>query len=164
MPQQVPFQTVPDQSLLTDDVRALIGQETDMGTVTVTPKSWRHAVEVYTGKVPAETPADGEPISGYAIAALETDYELTELPPLMPNSILIANQWEFERPLHMGETLHASYRLVDITERFGGRFGYSLDYRAEVVYRDAAGQVVARSGRTMTQYSASEARDRDGDA
>lgn len=131
-----------------------------MGTVDVTAKAWRHAVEVYTGKVPTETPANGEPISGYAIAALETDYELTELPPLMPNSILIANQWEFERPLRMGETLHASYRLMDISERFGGRFGYSLDYRAEVVYRDAAGAIVARSGRTMTQYSAAEARDR----
>ena len=135
-----------------------------MGTVDVTPKSWRRAVEVYTGKVPEQTPATGEPISGYAIAALETDYELTELPPLMPNSILIANQWEFERPLRMGETLAASYRLVDVTERFGGRFGYSIDFRAEVVYRDATGAVVARSGRTMTQYVASDARDRDGDS
>ncbi len=135
-----------------------------MGTVDVTAKAWRRAVEVYTGKVPAETPANGEPVSGYAIAALETDYELTELPPLMPNSILITNQWEFERPLRMGETLHASYRLIDISERFGGRFGYSLDYRAEVVYRDASGAIVARSGRTMTQYSAADARDRDGDA
>lgn len=163
-PHPLPFELVPDQSLLTDDVRALIGMETDLGTVDVTAKVWRHAVEVYTGKAPAVTPADGEPISGYAIAALETDYELTELPSLMPNSILIANQWEFERPLRMGETLHAAHRLVDITERFGGRFGYSLDFRAEVVYRDANGEVVARSGRTMTQYSASDARDRDGSA
>ena len=31
---------------------------------------------------------------------------------------------------------------------------------AMVVYRDAAGAIVARSGRTMTQYSAAEARDR----
>jgi hypothetical protein len=154
---------VPDESLLTDDVRALIGVETGMGTVDVTAKAWRHAVEVYTGEPPASTPAPGASISGYAIAALETDYEFAELPALMPNSILIANQWEFERPLRMGETLHAAHRLVDITERFGGRFGYSLDFRAEVVYRDATGAVVARSGRTMTQYSASEARDRDGD-
>lgn len=80
----------------------------------------------------------------------------------MPNSILIANQWEFERPLRMGETLDAFYRVVDISERFGGRFGYSVDFRAEVVYRDATGAIVARSGRTMTQYDAAEARPEEG--
>lgn len=149
---------MPEQSLLTDEVRALIGSETPLGTVQVTPRNWRHAVEVYTGVDPKETPAAGEPVSGYAIAALETDYELTELPALLPNSILIANQWEFERPLRMGETLRASYHLVDITERFGGRFGYSIDFRADVVYRDDEGNVVARSGRTMTQYDPAEAR------
>ncbi len=140
----------------------MVGSETPLGPVDVTARSWRRAVEVYTGHVPQETPADGEPISGYAIAALETDYELTTLPNLMPNSILISNQWEFERPLRMGETLDASYRLVDVAERFGGRFGYSIDFRAEVVYRDSTGEVVARSGRTMTQYVASDARSQDG--
>jgi hypothetical protein len=150
---------VPDQSLLTDEVRALIGGETPSGSVEVTLRGWRHAVEVYTGQPPIDTPQPGDPVSGYAIAALETDYEATELPNLLPNSILIANQWEFERPLRMGETLHASYRLVDINERFGGRFGYSIDFRAEVVYRDETGEVVARSGRTMTQYDPADARD-----
>ncbi|MGE0599399.1 MAG: hypothetical protein AB7J35_06850 [Dehalococcoidia bacterium] len=152
---------MPDQSLLTDEVRALIGSETVSGSVEVTLRGWRHAVEVYTGRVPDETPAPGDPVSGYAIAGLETDYEATELPPLLPNSILIANQWEFERPLRMGEKLQASYRLVDINERFGGRFGYSIDFRAEVVYRDADGNIVARSGRTMTQYDPAEAKARD---
>lgn len=153
---------MPEQSLLTDDVRAMVGRETASGTVQVTLRGWRHAVEVYTGEVPSHTPKDGGPVSGYAIAALETDYEATELPNLLPNSILIANQWEFDRPLRMGETLTAFYRLVDVNERFGGRFGYSIDFRAEVVYRDAAGAVVARSGRTMTQYDPAEARPADG--
>jgi len=150
---------MPEESLLTDEVRALVGRETPSGTVEVTLRGWRHAVEVYTGYEPTRNPAPGEAVSGYAIAGLETDYEQTELPNLMPNSILIANQWEFERQLRMGETLHASYRLVDVNERFGGRFGYSIDFRAEVLYRDEAGEVVARSGRTMTQYSAADARD-----
>ena len=152
---------MPDQSLLTDEVRAMVGTETPSGTVEVTLRGWRHAVEVYTGVPPTHTPKPGEPVSGYAIAALETDYEATELPNLLPNSILIANQWEFERPLRMGETLQAFYRLVDVNERFGGRFGYSIDFRAEVVYRDAAGEVVARSGRTMTQYDPADAIARD---
>ncbi|MBK6560762.1 MAG: hypothetical protein IPH65_02545 [Dehalococcoidia bacterium] len=154
---------MPEQSLLTDEVRALIGSETPAGTVQVTPRGWRHAVEVYTGRVPAETPAPGEPVSGYAIAALETENGGTSrIPDLMPNSLLIANQWEFERPLRMGETLTASSRIVDITERFGGRFGYSIDFRTESVYRDPTGAVVARGGITMTQYDVRDARSEEG--
>ena len=154
---------VPEQSLLTDEVRALIGSETPAGTVQVTPRGWRHAVEVYTGRVPAETPAPGESVSGYAIAALETENGGTSrIPDLMPNSLLIANQWEFERPLRMGETLTASSRIVDITERFGGRFGYSIDFRTESVYRDPTGAVVARGGITMTQYDVRDARSEEG--
>jgi hypothetical protein len=153
---------MPDQSLLTDEVRALAGQETPIGAVHVTPRAWRHAVETYTGRIPKETPAPGTPISGYVIAALDADYEVETLPNLMPNSILISNEWQFERPMRMGETFEAAYRLVDIAERFGGRFGYSIDFRAEVLYRDSSGAVVARSGRTMTQYSARDARSQDG--
>jgi hypothetical protein len=154
---------MPDESLLTDEVRALAGRETPIGPVQVTPRAWRHAVEVYTGAIPTSTPAPGEPVSGYVIAALDADYEIETLPNLLPNSILISNEWQFERPMRMGETFEAAYRLVDITERFGGRFGYSIDFRAEVLYRDSAGEVVARSGRTMTQYSASDARPSDGE-
>ncbi len=59
----------------------------------------------------------------------------------------------------MGEELESVYSVVAVNERFGGRFGYSIDFRAEVIFKDAAGNPVARSGRTMTQYSAAEARD-----
>lgn len=154
---------MPDESLLTDEVRALVGKETAIGTVEVTARALRRAVEVYTGSPPRSIPGDGEPIDGYVIAALDSEYEVDGAPNLMPNSILISNEWQFERPMRMGETLHASYRLVDVTERFGGRFGYSIDFRAEVVYRDSTGATVARSGRTMTQYSAAEARQEDGE-
>lgn len=152
---------MPDQSLLTDEVRALVGQESALGSVEVTLRGWRHAVEVYTGKVPGHTPAPGEPVSGYAIAALEVEDETQGLPSLLPSSILISNEWEFERQFRMGETLEASHRVVDVHERFGGRFGYSIDFRAEVVYRDSTGEIVARSGRTMTQYDPTEAKARD---
>lgn len=152
---------MPDESLLTDEVRALTGKETPIGSVEVTPRALKRAIEVYTGTPPATVPAAGEPVAGYVIAALDADYEVETLPILMPNSILISNEWQFERPMRMGETYQASYRLVDISERFGGRFGYSIDFRAEVVYRDEEGNIVARSGRTMTQYSAADARRED---
>jgi len=130
-----------------------------MGEVHVTPRAVKRAIEVYTGQVPDELPAPGEDVPGYVIAGFEGDYEGQPLPSLMPNSLLIANEWAFERPLRMGETLTAAHVIAGITERFGGRFGYSIDTRTETQYKDTDGNVVARSVFTMTQYSASDARD-----
>lgn len=150
---------MPEASLLTDEVRAIVGQETPMGRVQVTPKAYRRALEVYTGRVPRSYPAPGEPVPGYVLAALDSEADTPAMPSLLPNSLLISNEWQFERPLRMGEELESAYSVVAINERFGGRFGYSIDFRAEVIFKDANGDPVARSGRTMTQYSAAEARD-----
>lgn len=150
---------MPDESLLTDEVRALIGKETPLGSVQVTPKLYRRAVEVYTGHIPASAPAAGEPVPGYVIAALDPEADSPAMPALLPNSLLISNEWQFERPLRMGEELEAVYSVVGITERFGGRFGYSIDFRTRVTFKDASGAPVASSGNTMTQYSAADARD-----
>lgn len=150
---------MPDESLLTDEVRALVGREQVLGEVQVTPRGVRRAIEVYTGRAPTSLPAEGEEVPGYAIAAFEGDFQSEPLPTLMPNSLLIANEWTFERPLRMGETLTAVHVVAAITERFGGRFGYSIDTRTETQYKDAQGNIVARSGFTLTQYSAADARD-----
>lgn len=150
---------MPDKSLLTDEVRALVGREQVLGPVQVTSRGVRRAIETFTGRVPKTLPAEGEDVPGYAIAAFEGDYQSDPLPTLMPNSLLIANEWTFERPLRMGETLTAVHVVAAITERFGGRFGYSIDTRTETQYKDAQGNIVARSGFTLTQYSAADARD-----
>ena len=149
---------MPDASLLTDDVRALVGRATSRGTVMVTPGAVRKAVEVFTGATDAGY-GDGEEVPGYVIEALHTESDPTDLPRLMPQSILIANEWRFTRPLRIGEELSVESRVVDISERFGGKFGYSLDFRSETQFRDATGALVAVSARSMMQYDASQARD-----
>jgi hypothetical protein len=148
---------MPDESLLTEEVRALVGRETPLGRVQVTPRAYRRAHEVYAGGTPDEVPAEGEVVPGYVVTGLESESEAPAFPQLLPNSLLIANEWTFERPLRMGEWLEMVHRVTDVRERFGGRFGYSIDVLSETAFFDAAGQLVARSGRTMTQYSAAEA-------
>lgn len=150
---------MPEESLLTDEVRALVGKETTLGKVQVTPKLYRRAVEVYTGGIPDSAPAAGEAVPGYVIAALDSEADSPALPALLPNTLLISNEWQFERPLRMGEELEAVYSVAGITERFGGRFGYSIDFRTQITFNDATGAPVARSGNTMTQYSTAGARD-----
>lgn len=153
---------MPDESLLTDDVRALQGRATPMLPVQVTARAVRRAMDVYLGHHESAPAEPGSPVPGYVIAALDSESELPPLPNLLPNSLLISNEWSFERPLRLGEEFAMSHRITGISERFGGRFGYSIDFRSEVEFRDSAGKVVARTAMTMMQYDAAEARE-DGD-
>ncbi|WP_322818901.1 hypothetical protein [Tepidiforma sp.] len=148
---------MPEESLLTDEVRALVGSETPLGRVQVTPRAFRRAYEVYVGGAPRVIPGEGEVVPGYVVTGLESESEAPAFPQLLPNALLIANEWWFERPLRMGEWLEMVHRVTDVRERFGGRFGYSIDVLSETAFFDGEGQLVARSGRTMTQYSAVEA-------
>ncbi|WBL35026.1 hypothetical protein O0235_09530 [Tepidiforma flava] len=150
---------MPEESLLTDAVRALVGRETRLGRVQVTARAFRRAHEVYAGGPPARVPARrASRMPGYVITGLESESEAPAFPDLLPNSLLIANEWSFERPLRMGEWLEMVHRVTDVRERFGAAVrAYSIDVLSETAFYDAAGRLAARSGRTMTQYSAAEA-------
>jgi hypothetical protein len=115
-------------------------------------------MDIYLGEGQA-APGDGEPVPGFVLAALEGESDRMDLPDVLPDSLLISNEWQFDRPLRLGEELTVSGRLADITERFGGRFGYGLYFRSETEFRDESGEVVARSARTLMQYDTANARD-----
>ncbi len=149
-----------EESLITPEVRALIGQSSDPVRVRVTRRGTERAAEVYFGEPVPIHAAPGEEVPGFAIAALEFDPEpgAAGFPALMPNTVLISNEWLFERPLRMDEELLAVRRLADVSERFGGQFGYSLNIRQETQFTDALGVVAARTVTTMMQYDAKNAR------
>lgn len=146
-----------EESLLTPEVLALVGTTGPLAHVTVTRKAVHRAMDVFLGHHDREF-APGDPVPGFTVVALDPDSERLELPDLMPDSLLISDEWTFERPLRMGDELTLESRISDITERLGGRFGYSLYSRLEVVMRDPSGEVVCRSGRTMMHYDAANAR------
>lgn len=159
VPRPRTLQFVPEESLLTDDVRTLIGKAHPLLNVQVTRRAYQRALDVYLERHDFGPP-DGADVPGYVIEALDSETEPPSMPSLLPQSLLISNEWQFERPMRMGEEFEMTYRIVDISERFGGRFGYSIDFRSEVALSEpASGAVVARSVRTMTQYSAADARD-----
>lgn len=147
---------MPEESLLTDEVRALIGQETPAAPARVTRRALHRAMDVYLGHHD-ESYQDGDDLPGWVIEAIDSESEPVATPLLLPQSLLISNEWAFERPLRLGEVLQATHRIANISERFGGRFGYSLDFRSEVTFRDAEGTVVARNSRNLMQYDASGA-------
>lgn len=151
---------MPEESLLTPEVRALVGRPTGASSTRVTLRALNHAMDTYVGHH-NHSLAPGDPVPGYVMAALEPETEMAPMPDLLPDSLLISNEWLFERPLRLDEELTMTGRLADISERPGGRFGYSLYFRSEVEFRDGAGTVVARSVRTMMQYDSASAPDQE---
>lgn len=152
---------MPEESLLTPEIRAAIGRTSEPVTVVVTAKAVARALETYG--MPPRTFAPGDPVPGIVTVALEADARSVESPEVLPRSLLISNEMWFERPLRLGETLTVQQRIADISERLGGRFGYSIYIRTETEYRDADGKLVARTGNTMMQYDTEGAANEEAD-
>lgn len=146
-----------EESLVTDAIRELVGRRTALEPQTVTRRAVRKAMDLYLGHQRG-APDVGEPAPGFVIAALELGGDQEEFPALLPNSMLISNEWQWERRLIVGETLRSEAVVADISERFGGRFGYNVTVRREIVLTGADGVVAARSVNTMMQYDARNAR------
>ena len=147
---------MPDESLLTDEVRALVGLATESVEVEVASRHVRRAMDLFLGRMDRSFAA-GERVPGYVLVALVSEAEGVDLPQVMPDSILISNEMQFERPLLMGERLVLRSRIADISERFGGRFGYSLYFRTETEAFEPGGTSVARTAQTMMYYDATSA-------
>ncbi len=146
-----------DQSLITDAVRALVGRRAVLEPQTVTRRAVQKAMDLYLGHQRG-APEVGEPAPGFVLAALELGNDVEEFPQLLPNSMLISNEWQWERRLIVGETLRSESIVADISERFGGRFGYNITVRREIVLTGADGAVAARSVNTLMYYDPKNAR------
>ena len=150
---------MPEASLITDDVRALVGRTSEAGTARVTLRALNRTLDIFRGNHDQEF-NDGDAVPSFVLSALDFESEGLPMPNLMPDSLLISNEFEFLRPLRLSETLTSQSRLADISERFGGQFGYGIYMRSDVEFRDATGELIARSARTMMQYDASSRSER----
>jgi hydroxyacyl-ACP dehydratase HTD2-like protein with hotdog domain len=153
---------MPEASLLTEETRAHIGRTSEPVTVRITRRMAQRAMDLYLGHHDRPL-VEGQPVPGVVLVALQAEGEMLETPDLMPNSVLISNEMQFERQLLLGEELTIQSRVGDISERFGGRFGYSLYLRTEVGFIDAAGALAARTVQTLMYYDAANARDDGGE-
>lgn len=141
---------MPEESLLTPGVRALVGATSEPVTVEVTALLARRAVDVYGGERRDFAPGDRVP--GAVVTALQSEARDLRVPSLMPRNLLVTNDLSFERPLRVGDVLTMRRRIADISERLGGRFGYAIYVRSEVEFRDSDGALVATIGNTSMQY------------
>lgn len=146
-----------DHSLITDAVRAMVGASTPPRLVTVTAETVRRVREAL-----ADGPVlDSDDVPAAVLAVLESEQALP-LPEGLPESSLVTgDEWEWRRPLRLGETLSVTARLADANERFGGRLGHSLFLRHESVFAGADGEPAAYARRSIAYYDGAGVRPSD---
>jgi hypothetical protein len=144
-----------DKALVTDEIQAMVGRTSTPVRVVVTPNVVRRTMDtVYGGRSTA--PPEGVEVPGIVLMGLEIEAEPLRVPDLLPASLLVGNEWSFERAPRVGEALTVFTRLDSIAERFGSRLGHSVHVRSSVEFADEAGSVIARASRTLAYYDPAE--------
>jgi acyl dehydratase len=75
------------------------------------------------------------------------------VPQILPGGILTQTERQFFKPFKIGDELQAYGKVFDIRDRLGGRYGYSILVMTGTDYVDAAGDTVASSIMTITQFN-----------
>jgi hypothetical protein len=147
------------QSKVTDEHRAFIGRLSEPVSVTIREEDARRMREVLGDTDPRW--AEGTGIAPpYVISMFQGGPRRGAMPMILPNAILTQQEWRFSRPFHIGEELKAIYQIIDIRERLGGRYGYSVLVTSTTDYYDQQDQHVAATLLTITQFDPAGARER----
>jgi len=149
---------VTDQrSLITDDVRAMIGSEAAPRSLVIDPIVGRRLAEAL-GEAP-DAIAAAEFAPAFYFSAFESFIPPTGITGELASGVLAGDEWEQFRPLRWGERIVSSGRIADIYERFGGRHGQTLYLRYEWRFTDERGELVAVSRRIFARYATSDGDD-----
>lgn len=138
------------KSLITDQHRAAIGQKSDPVKVTVKEVDAKRMRDILNDNDPRW--ADGTGIAPpYVIASFGGGRPGRNV-QVLPAGLLTQQEWKFSRPIRIGEELSAVTQVVDVRERLGGRYGYSVLVTNSTDYYDANGEHVGATLLTITQF------------
>ena len=149
------------QSKITDAHRAVIGQTSEPVTVTIRAEDAARLRAVLGDTDPRW--AEGTGIAPpYVLAMLQGAPRrgTGAAPSILPNAILTQQEWRFTRPFREGEQLQAVSQVVDILDRLGGRYRYSVLVTTSTDYYDADGGHVPAIMVTVTQFDPASLRER----
>ena len=143
-----------EESLLTDTVRALIGQTSAPRVVRIETLAVQRLMEALGDRRPLKLePGAAAPI--YALSLLQPDAEALALPIDLPGSLVAGDEWDVmlgSGGPRIGEPLTVTSRIIDISERFSGRYGQMLYLRCEWSFSRADGSLVASARRITGHY------------
>lgn len=142
----------PEQSLITDEHRATIGVKSEPITVVVNEVDARRMRDLLNDDDPRYADETGI-APPYVLAGMGGGRpQGMRMPQVLPGGLLTQIEWRFNKPFQIGATLQAVSSVIDIRDRLGGRYGYSVLIMTETDYIDEAGDIVASSLTTITQF------------
>ncbi len=139
------------ESKITDEHRALIGRKSD--PIEVIPRTAdAHRMRDLLGDTDPRW-ADGTGIAPpYILAMMEPHLPPELSPQVLSSGILTQTEWKFSQPIKLEEPLHAVTQMIDVRDRLGGRYGYSVLVMFQTAYLNSDGEEAAASLRTITQF------------
>lgn len=147
---------MPDESLLTDEVRALEHWRSESSVVRITPRLVERACEAIVAEEWEGDLREGADAPSFILYALQAERmrhnRVRPFPRLLPASQVITSEIVVYRPLRIGEELTEQSRITGIGERFGGRYGYTLTYQSWSDFTGRDGQPAAAVVQTFIQY------------
>lgn len=143
--------TEPQQSLITDEHRALIGQKGDPVKVVVRKEDAHRMRDLLDDDDPRYADETGI-APPYVLSGLGGGRPRGNAPQILPNAILTQTEWRFFKPFHVDQELEAVTSIVDMRDRLGGRYGYSILVMTGTDYLDGDGDLVASTIITITQF------------
>jgi hypothetical protein len=146
-----------DESKITDEHRAMIGQTIEGEPVSVTEDDARRLRELL-GEKDARWSEGSDTAPPYIMAIIESNSPMARMPRVLPGGLLTNQEWSFTRPIKIGEKLRPVSQVVDIRDRMGGRYGYSVLVMMGTDFFDESGEKIASTMRTITQFDQSGAK------
>lgn len=143
------------ESKITDEHRAMIGQRSDPIEVVPHTADAQRMRDLLGDTDPRW--ADGTGIAPpYILAMLEPRLPAELSPQVLSSGILTQTEWKFSQPIKLEEPLQAVTQLIDVRDRLGGRYGYSVLVMFQTSYLNGDGEEAAASLRTITQFDRPE--------
>ena len=140
-----------EESKITDEHRASIGVKTDPVPVEVTQEDARRVRALLNDDDPRY--ADDTGIAPpYILAVIDPGMPFSILPRVLPGGLLTQTEWKFHDDIKVGTTLQAVHQVIDVRDRLGGRYGYSVLVMVQTDYQDSTGKALGSALRTITQF------------
>jgi N-terminal half of MaoC dehydratase len=139
------------ESKITDEHRAVIGVKSDPIPVRVTAEDTRRVRTLLGDDDPRY--ADGTGVAPpYILAVIDPGMPFSILPRVLPGGLLTQTEWKFHDDIKVDTTLDAIHQVVDVRDRLGGRYGYSVLVMVRTDYVDSTGKALGSALRTITQF------------
>lgn len=145
------------QSKITDEHREFIGRKNEPITFKVLEEDVDRLRELLQDDDPRYAKGTGI-APPYVLAMNQNLRGGVAMPRILPGGIMTQQEWRFFRPFKVGEELQAIGQVIDLRDRLGGRYGYSVLVTNSTDFYDSEGNHVAAILISITQFDPASAR------